>query len=1643
MKIRDLRQYIESLCGTASFEKLGTNEDTFLSYMYGTGQELEAAIGGAADFASHSEEQLFYEFVQNAYDANATALMFFINEDYLVVLNNGDPFYTDKDIKKRHGQLYSFLAKGKSSKYSDAGQLGKYGQGSKLLYTLLTDKTLGSNSKQLIKVIKYEHKAPYLLSWNDTTQLQNLLLLRPQWNFVDPENEEEGMLVAKILYSYYPISPGVDDTLFSFSELSKAVKAFESLVDPKRNMNRLQRGTALIIPLGKGQYESIIDEENINRVLTRLGGFSSLTSDKDYNKGKHIDHIYVFGKEVEQHPVKSISVEFTEDDELFEYQFAFNPIFANEGYVNFFKGLPILETKYGLGFIVDSQQFDVDNSRQRITDSKKTGEQLRIAFRLLLDKIVALKTTNIELFNYCYDSILATDIPEGEDFDFIRSVIREEFANFLKENVRSVEGEYVHITNAQYTTEKLEWISLEAIGSQNRWIDSKLRRKYEYEFNLKGIIRVTLAEILRNADSDKLVTWILSLSQTDYENFHSLCVSLFNDISVSDKKLFKSSKGNVYSPSDIRSAESPIMFYCEEQIGRYLKGSNELEYISLPITLDEAVLLQLQVNKINAHQDLFATNPSTQECACAILKKAYNSNKSKYYTTIGEIAILSNRDKERVAFNNLFLERPTDTTLYDHFVLQGYRPSNIEESWCRVSPEKQWFWTKHKINLIKALPDWAENPHKCLKDISTVYSAYVSDSGRSDSLELYLDDAGIPTDEKKQKLTNGAFLTDEEYEHLREVFPSAGIVSRKYVSALNTPPFKLDSLRVFDLHEKDVPIDNMTLTAFFKMKNGDLLSNEGRGFHVAKSGTMWTIEPLQSNERNYIGITEEATRIDAILESHNFFRIDKDLVYFIPEDKRDEYKLTSNSGLARYVINSFSRASKLFLLPVIDKCNEDVKGYYFANLGDIDISSPITLDSEEWAIIDYGKRHSQFRNSIFKAIYSGGQRLPDSIISSEVVCNGQVYSVYDLDEDVKIENDTIESFLALIPAPVEFKNYYYEGRETQIDTDDLYDQLCGESLTIPQMLFCLDYLFSNECEDGELLLSSSIRLSNMLDAIKERNMVGFNRYFKINDFDINKHIFADKSLLNPDECLPNDLDLWFTQNHDGYILFEGAITADEPHIKIRQAFLDGVPYDGVYTLENQHILSCLRWISNQNREIIEDSNEYLITNSLIKALKKGFVGDKYLLKYVKAVQKDNNALSVFKLEMVESDYNILFDEDKNNFARRLLVSAALQKLIASHIVYKCDGELVSKYKLDNDSRWRIDTVAREDKNAIEWDNQLYKEWFSLYRIRIMLSKQDVVIHFTINRNGNEIFSENQNNAQIGYSKDSKFIILQYPTQQKTTVIKTLEQSLAESEDYKLLYWFQKPFMALQGMFLNQFEQLEKIAEEKGLEVADFISEYTPAPASKEDKTLSTLTAEQKRILTENIENVVTLCEEFSGDDLSYLKQNIDKIKEMMSDEKDEQSQVRQIIGYIGELIYEQYLKEKLKVEYEFSADKGVGQYDFKYTEADGHIVYVDVKTNLYSLKEGNSPFYLHRMQNGFMHENPRADYRIVRVSLKDLNLANSYSDARDVFGKDQNPRENENLKKRCQRIAKNYWQRAGIEEFRSDSPEYAIRIEKK
>ena len=341
MKIRDIRQYIKELCKNETLDLIGKDNEEWFKYVYGPNKKLDASITEAATFATNAEEQLFYEFVQNAFDAKADSLYFFFNENYLIVLNNGVPFYTDLDLETnpdhREGQLYTFLSKNKSDKYGDSHKMGEHGQGSKLLYTLLTDlDEWKDNSSLLLDAIKKQKKGPTLISWSSRAQIANLCLNDGTWEPSQVDNDKEFPLFIKILYSYYPIMPGQSEKLFPKHEVEEVLRVFDEMVQPRRNMSFMDQGSALIIPLGKGKYEKINSKANLDKVMRGLGGFVSLTNANKYSDGRDIEHIYIQGKEIDMLKVESMKIEFTKGDTEFLYVFGFNPDFATKNFVNFY-----------------------------------------------------------------------------------------------------------------------------------------------------------------------------------------------------------------------------------------------------------------------------------------------------------------------------------------------------------------------------------------------------------------------------------------------------------------------------------------------------------------------------------------------------------------------------------------------------------------------------------------------------------------------------------------------------------------------------------------------------------------------------------------------------------------------------------------------------------------------------------------------------------------------------------------------------------------------------------------------------------------------------------------------------------------------------------------------------------------------------------------------------------------------------------------------------------------------------------------------------------------------------------------------------------------------------------------------------------
>lgn len=1641
MGIRDLREYIKKLCGTYDIEKLGRDDEPFFKYVNGAGRIVKKVISSVADFASNAEEQLFYEFVQNAYDANSDSLMFFANEKYLIVLNNGLPFYTDQDVHTRDGELFSFLAKGASDKNSDDA-LGYYGQGSKLLYSLITDTGLANTRDLLYKSIYEQKKGPYVISWNDTVQLNNFLLDEADWEYNDFDNEKDNILICKVVDSYFPVIPGISDEYFSDTEYHDVVNAFNELVDPRRNLNLLRQGTAIIIPLGKGQYEKISNEDNLKKVRTRLGGFSSLTSDKEYNKGKHINHIFVFGEEVAQHEVKSIIVDTKIEGETIRYHFAFNPIFAEDGYVNFFKGLPILQAKYNLGFIIDSQAFQLDNSRQRINDFDKTKQQLMLAFNGLLMKIEDLKSTKSDAFGYVYKSLLVTNIPEGEDYDFIREPFESVFNPFFKDNVFTGSNDYVKLENARVGSYS-QIINLREIGiNDKKWADSATAKLYKTH-KIK-IDSYPISNIIEDSDKAKLSSFLLRMNESEYEQFSDKfrleSVQNFPDVAI-----YRSNKGKMYTFNQVIGTE-PIFYFTKEtpSLKSIYLGFEALEYIITPVSETENNFWSHIYQKVKEKTYLFTVSDAGKECCCGILKMLTTYSPSIYQSAVRSIELFPNMLGMRMPFKYILSDRPKNTCILDKFMLKGYKPESLDIKWLCSSDDQKWELLVSNFKFIKNYSDWKSEASQYIKDIKTIYN---NSSAKQENISLYLTKEGVPTDTEEHYLKGSDRLNNDEYNKVALHFKECNFVPYNFMADLSRKPFAMTSLDLRDILDNGEKVSLKLLSLLLKVDpyllNYSYIKNKDGQFSIFKL----------DGGKNFIGsdLNADASTLK-MLSENDYHQIPDNVVRILDNDEINEYRFPYNKELVDDITSRCQ--DKTLLFPIIRICNDDTKANYFNNiLTSINISSTVDEDDVVWDILKYASTNEEYRESVFSAIRFNGKSLPDTIKARKVTCRDKEYDVYDLIDDYKEDNSLIESFLKLLPDGEWFRSCYYNDKEESISTEDVYSQLTYDDLSLVQLEFSLNYFYENEpdLEDNKFSVSDSVSLKSTLEMIGNNDFPDVDKYLEINGFYKSVQVKAPKELLLEEEIMPSEIQEWLSDPKSlGKIT--GYYTDSSDHIKFRQAIHDGINYVGTYDsiVSDTGVLErTISWLLANTEEFFYGSSTFDTLKGFIESIPEDAELDQIPVIEFNGRIKEDKALMNLCLYGDAKDF---ISVDNNEFLQRLATSTKLQSFVQNHhVVYYQTTDWFEKHGIKAaGKKWSVSNSAQVKKTYQEWEEPIYKHWKEKEGITIYTSPNKIGTDFFIQRNKETIFQEQIKERSFGYDHIKKFIVVNFPNSGNDKLL-TLLTKVSEYAPF-----FTQPFVRLQQMFLEDYQNIQAEAEKHNLDIKKVVKEAINAkktgtneqpgegekePANNEGDVNLGLDQETKKKLENNKDAVKDIIKSYSEDELKKLAENPEDIKAKLEDieeEEDPESQVRQTIGYIGELIYKYYLQDKLYKDMEFAADEGKGEYDFKYDN-----IYVDVKTNLYSFKGSTVPFYLHISQSKFLQEHPESNYRIVRISLKDLDLEEEYLRIRSLYGVDTNPRENERLKKDCDKIARKYWRKANIEEFNSLSPEYSIKLEVK
>lgn len=997
-----------------------------------------------------------------------------------------------------------------------------------------------------------------------------------------------------------------------------------------------------------------------------------------------------------------------------------------------------------------------------------------------------------------------------------------------------------------------------------------------------------------------------------------------------------------------------------------------------------------------------------------------------------------------------------DTALFDAFRVKGYIPAEINHSWF-IQPEKNpydtWTWILENIESIKKVDGWREYASVYIKDLRRVYRKSVMDEQLRDDSRLiknfYIDENGCPSSKPCMGLQNKSSLNTDEYELVMRTFPDFNFINEAFYRDITSAPFVQTCVSTKELINSVGIVDKRILSILIKLSNNFLDS-----FCVKEVHGKYTIKEKKYEQYNYIyDNIDENIRLK--FEAKGLFIIPTIVQEMIPSVKtNDEYSLIRNSKLMEIIINRFD--NKLLLFPIVKDCNSDVVKKFFYALPYIDVSSSLDEEDTKWKVIKFGGERSDIRHVIFNKIQFNANRLPQNIKQRFFHIESKEYDAYLLDDEILRDNQCIESFFEYLPSKEceeWFRHTFYANCEEVINIDDLYLKLKSKYLNTQQIRFMLDVCRLRKYTELPYKLNISDSIESVLNMALENKFKHIDNFINIPGYDRNLQVFANEELLLNEEKLPNEIYCWIN-NHEGSLgVFSHIITKTHPLISLRDAIFNNkyvVPEFDSQCDESYRelLLRTMQWIASLKTEIFYQSNRYDVCRTISENLPRDFY-PYYALKFIGYMRTsaDDGDIPQFIYSPCSKGSSFICSSDlTQSFIDNLHDSSSLKSFIRSNpvFIYKDENELWSRGLMPSPI-WKVTLLVNENEYD-EWEDTVYNKWRQTDEsngIVIKLSDRPIEVNLAIKTGNIILYQEKTKKCDFGYIWD-KLVVVKYQQETDKSVFKKLSSAAAEID------FFKRPFIQLQSMYIDELEELsaQKKAEadaaiaavKDSVKIKEGELIINIGPNLREDKIQEVINNISEEA-AENIESLNEIVNSYDEDEICNLIANKNIVKQILDDviEEEKESQVRQTIGFIGELIYAQYLDNKHK-EYVHAALEGVGDYDF---EVKSDKLFVDVKTTLYSLKDGTAPFYLHRSQNVFMQKHPDSKYHVVRISLDDLNLRKSYEELRDTYGRNANPMENPHLEKRCRAIVKRYWKGAKIEEFDALSPEYAIKIEQK
>lgn len=1145
MKIKDIskfRNYWKEKEGFKGFDEnfIGTNHNGvngFYRIVNGTVHDIKADL--TPKLQNAQDEQAIYEFLQNAADSNSSNCAVIYDEDYFMVINNGQPF-TVKDVE---AILNSFQGtKADKSQKQNCDKIGRYGIGFKLVHRLVGK---SDGAKELIENLD----GPVIFSWFKKSQYDDFItsVTNPIFSHDNDLLGKDSPWLFKISLTCFPTMPnekvkGLDfneSVIYNNEELG-ALKAFLLKHKGKLDELNLENGSLFFLKFGQNKHKKL--EESLKNINSGIG--------YSLNTLKTLEAVILQEEIVTRIPIERIDVKIFPNQEAFKTidpEFPECPIEIMFGYKsdefetlksapNIYQFFPMRNESHGLSFLIHASSFAKVTDRTKLDDQ---GESNIHTFQFLTQHIQDLLSEDFQINDKAkardiFKAIIFSEISQRQNSQLVVNEFLLPLIKYFKGNIPCYNDDFIQNTNVLIKATELDINPID-FGIDKQWFywnieDNKELVREARKSDKLDLEKWNIATLIENANVDDVNKWIANANGSEIELFLNEIDDNIPDDNFFDIQFLKCSDGNYYSINEIADSETVIALF--DKIFDVAEILNNLNLVTTEISLSQYENIRKEASEKIAYLKVISEKSVFEDYIkpATPTNDLKDSEKKKLFLSIKELHNVGTKAlKEWAIFiSNVNKIKPLGELITTSIKL---------ESWIsKYQIKKEEYFKELDDYLVQQeeifpsiiFPKWNEiidenefNETTIGHFYSTVIKYYDDEIHRGKSLtkQRYIFSESQFW-ENGEIFYNDSFLSINDYLNLGSAIQKITdykTPSQKILKFLSQQPFKTENDKLID-HLNDVEIE--TKEAYEILRYCQKTDNK-----IFSKATF-------SESGDKIAITVDSDKTQ-------YYSTDSELIDFIEEHIGDAFVLLPQSIEDYKTLEGVSRNQELFekiisevenihdlaeeFLPLL-KHREVIKSY-ISELAEIRLNSDkhITKDSFEYLIVSNIVQH--FDEDDF--------------------------------EDIKtkfiIEDDAIEFKLSEITSSNEIQfdidNKIYSLKVSEIlpDSDnftktEILETLISKLKKLELPKTKIENLFSVDIEDDDLIERIA---SDLLGTIDDKTLinpeqVAFALFYEAKNGWSN---FSDFQIYASNESSYSINEFWYVQNYS--FLNETATTSDK------------------------------------------------------------------------------------------------------------------------------------------------------------------------------------------------------------------------------------------------------------------------------------------------------------------------------------------------------------------------------------------------------------------------------------------------------------------------------------------------------------------